>query len=253
LIRTGKNRAILDPAGLWVTEDDIKYVADMAKKQIIVFDKNKEFVRAYGGPEVFGKPMDVAVFGNLIYVCDFAKHKIHVLNKKTGEIIREIGGMGIEPGKMYKPTHISLDDEGFLYVNDSSNFRIQVFNKEGNFVKSIGSQGDVSGTFAMPKGIDIDRQKRLYAVDAAFENVQIFDVNTSDLLLFFGGSGPGTPGSMNLPAGMKIDYENVDYFQKYTDKNFKIEYIVYICNMLGNKDLNIYGFGEWIGPPLSKR
>jgi len=89
----------------------------------------------------------------------------------------------------------------------------------------------------------------VYAVDTAFENTQIFDPTSTDLLLFFGGYGPHA-GSMYLPSSLHIDYDNVEYFNQFVDKDFKVKYLVYVGNLLGDKKLNVYGFGEWIGAPL---
>jgi DNA-binding beta-propeller fold protein YncE len=175
-----------------------------------------------------------------------------VLDKDSGKVIRKIGGVaGRGDAEFYKPSYVTVDAEGNLYVNDAFNFRMQVFDPEGNFVKKFGKGGDTLGTFARPKGIAIDREQHLYAVDTAFENVQIFDINSTDLLLFFGGFETG-PGSMHMPHGIHIDYENTEYFQKLVDKNFKIKYLVYVGNTLGYRKINVYGFGDWIGAPLPK-
>ncbi|MBI4681057.1 MAG: hypothetical protein HY753_07650 [Nitrospirae bacterium] len=244
-----KAGALGDPMGIWVTEEDYKFVADMERKQIVVFDENNQFLRAYGEQGQFNKPLDVAVYQNRIYVCDFDKHQIIVLDKDSGKTIQNIGEAGVDPGKLYKPTHVIVDKQGNIFVNDSFNFRMQKFDSNGKFIKSFGYQGDTIGAFARPKGLDIDMEGHLYVVDTAFENVQIFDDNTAEPLLFFGGFGP-TPGSMYLPSGIYIDYLNVEYFRKYADKDFSLKYLVYIGNMLGEKKLNVYAFGEWIGPPL---
>ncbi|PIY99077.1 MAG: hypothetical protein COY64_02765 [Hydrogenophilales bacterium CG_4_10_14_0_8_um_filter_62_70] len=142
-----------------------------------------------------------------------------------------------------------VDREGNIYVNDSFNFRIQKFDPSGKYLKQYGYQGDTLGGFARPKGIDVDHDGFVYAVDGAFENAQIFDQKSTDLLLFFGGYGPHT-GSMYLPSGLHLDYDNVDYFKQYVDPNFKVDYLVYVGNLLGDHKVNIYGFGNWIGKPL---
>ena len=237
--------SLLQPLGIWVTEDDIKYVADNGRKQIVVFDRENKFLRTYGEKGQLKGPMGVAVYRNRIYVVDFEEYAVVVIDKDTGKTIQTIGG----EGDLYKPTHIIVDHEGNIYVNDSFDFRIIKFDPEGKRLKIFGYAGDGLGSLARPKGIDIDREGHLYIVDAAFENVQIFDDATTDLILFFGGYGPHQ-GSMYLPAGLHIDYDNVEYFNKYADKDFKIKYLVYVGNFLGDKKLNVYGFGEWIGPPL---
>jgi hypothetical protein len=247
-IKDRKGGALMQAFGICVTKDGYKYVADGERGQIVVFNERNEFVRAYGDENQF-RPTDVKVYGNKIYVCDIHDNEIEVLDRDTGEVIQKIGETGSQEGTFYKPTHIALDEDGNLYVTDSFNFRVQKFDSKGNFLKSFGYHGDTLGGFARPKGVAVDREGHLYVVDTAFENVQIFDDSSTELLLFFGGFGPA-PGSMYLPSGVFIDYENVDYFSKYADKDFKIKYLVYVGNQHGKHKLNVYGFGEWIGPPL---
>lgn len=237
-----------ESAGIWVTEDDYKYVADFEHRHIIVFDGSNKPVRIYHD-SLFEKPLDVAVFDNRIYVVDINKHRVFILDKKTGHVVSSIGGIGTEKGKFYKPTHVIVDREGNLYVNDFFNFRIQKLDSDGNVLKVFGYPGDTLGAFARPKGISLDYAGHLYAVDAAFENVQIFDVETTDLLLFFGGFGLDV-GTMYLPNGIVVDYANMEYFEQFADKDFKLEYLVYVGNTLGPIKLNVYGFGEWVGAPL---
>jgi len=238
-----------DPSGIWVTEDDIKYIADMGRKQIVVFGTNNEFLRTYGGPDLFDKPVDVAVYENTVYVSDMDKNKIFALDKTSGKPKRTIGEKGQEEGRFAKPTHVVVDRQGNIYVTDAFNFRVQKFDPEGKFLKSYGYLGDAFGAFARPKGLDIDRDGHLYVVDAAFENVQIFDAETGALLLFFGGAGTA-PGSMYLPAGIHIDYLNAAYFSNFVDKDFSLKYVVYTGNLFGEEKLNVYGFGDWVGEPL---
>ncbi len=239
------------PFGIWVTEDDYKYIADIGRKQVLLYDNNNKYVRAYGNKDLFEKPLDVAVYENRIYVCDQKKNVVYVLDKDSGETIQVLGGeVSRADGMFYKPSYVTVDQKGNVYINDAFNFRVQVFDPEGNFVSKIGYAGDTLGSFARPKGVAVDRSDHLYAVDTAFENVQIFDAKTTFLLLYFGGYQTG-PGSMYMPHSIHIDYDNVEYFQEYADKNFEIEYLIYVGNTLGFRKLNVYAFGNWVGPPPS--
>ncbi|TNF56088.1 hypothetical protein EP227_01280 [bacterium] len=238
-----------DAAGIWVTEDDFKYAADLQKKQILLFDTQNKLVRTFGEVGQLAKPVDVAVYGNNIYVCDLNRHQVIVIDKESGKTVQTLGSIGTEEGSLFKPTHVTVDREGNIYVNDAFNFRIQKFDPNGNFLKAFGYPGDTLGGFARPKGLGVDREGRLYVVDAAFENVQIFDDETTDLLLFFGGFGL-EPGKMYLPNGIHIDYNNMEYFRDYVDEDFKLEYLIYVSNRFGPTKINVYGFGKWIGQPL---
>ncbi len=248
-LRESPGGALDQPAGIWITPSGDKYVADFGRRQIVVFDADDNFVRAYGSVDQFAKPLDVAVDEKRMYVADFEKHHIAVVDLETGETVSTIGGPGEKEGKMHRPSHLTFDKEGNLYVTDSFNFRVQKFSTDGRYIKHFGFLGDTLGGFARPKGIAVDNKGYLYAVDTAFENVQIFDNESTLLLLFFGEFGPN-PGSMYLPNSIHIDYENIKYFQEYVDKNFRIKYLIYVGNMLGSHKINVYGFGEWTGEPL---
>ena len=243
-----KGGALQDPAGIYITPDGYKYVADAGRGQIVVYNERNEFHRAYGAEKQF-RPTDVVVHDNRIYVCDIDDNEIEILDKETGEVIDTIGGTGQETGSFQRPTHLTSDAGGNLYVTDALNFRIQMFDKDGKFIKVIGYQGSHPGAFARPKGIDIDRDGHLYSADSAFEIIQIFDVESAEPLLPFGKFGPA-PGSTYLPSSVHIDYDNTGYFQKYVDPDFKVKYLIYVGNMLGDHKLNVYGFGDWIGPAL---
>jgi len=176
-IEDQKEGAIGDPMGLWVSEDDVKYVADTGRKQILVFDKDNQFVRAYGETDQFDRPADVAAYKDKLYVVEFKKSVVQVVDMASGKTIQTIGKPGNEDGDFNRPTHVIVDREGNIYVNDSFNFRIQKFDPSGKYLKQYGYQGDTLGGFARPKGIDVDHDGFVYAVDGAFENAQIFDKN----------------------------------------------------------------------------
>jgi len=247
-IRDSMGGALQDPFGIFITADGNRYVADAGRGQIVVYDQNDDFVRSYGEEGQF-RPTSVVVRANRIYVCDIDDNEIEVLAKDSGEVVDTIGGPGSAAGSFKSPTHLALDDDGNLYVTDALNFRVQVFDPSGDFVKVIGYLGSHPGSFVRPKDLDIDREGHLYVADTGFEIIQIFDVNSAEPLLAFGKYGPA-PGSTYMPSGVHIDYDNVAYFSKYAHPDFKVEYLVYVGNMLGDHKLNVYGFGEWAGPSL---
>ena len=91
-------------------------------------------------------------------------------------------------------------------------------------------------------GIAVDREGHLYAVDAAFSNVQIFN-KEARLLMFFGGSGD-KPGSFLLPAKVVLDYDNLQYFQKYALPNFQIQYVILVTSQFGPRLVNVLAYGQ---------
>jgi len=244
-LRAGGRGALQTPSGLWIADDGSKYIADLKRRQVVVFDRDNNFKKVLGDATSLERPVDVAVYGDRVYVCDMKKQQVVVFERITGKQLSTIGKAGDKEGEFNRPTHITIDRQGNLIVNDAFNFRIQKFTPDGKFLQMIGTAGSTLGNMARTKGVVTDHDGNLYAVDAAFENVQIFNPE-GKLLMFFGGAGL-EPGSMYLPAGIAVDYVNVPYFQKYADKNFKLKYLIHICNMTGANKLNVYGFGDWIG------
>ena len=98
---------------------------------------------------------------------------------------------------------LAFDRRGNLYVSDSLNSRIQVFDREGHFLRSWGKRGVFPGDFSQPKGIACDVRGYVYVVDSHFENVQVFNPEDK-LLLAFGSEGNG-PGEFWLPVGIFAD------------------------------------------------
>jgi DNA-binding beta-propeller fold protein YncE len=228
------------PINITISENGTRYVTDTQREQILVFDRDDRFIRALGADSQF-RPVDVAVVRDRLYVSDILHHKIHVLDEKTGDVLFEFGRVGSDPGELFHPTNLTVGQDETIYVTDTGNFRIQAFSPDGAFIRNFGQIGTGIGQFARPKGVAIDKDERLYVVDSAFENVQILDADGAPLL-FFGGPGGGL-GNINLPTVVKIDYENVDYFRKFADPDFEIEYLVLVASQFGLNKIAVFGYG----------
>ena len=179
---------------------------------------------------------------NRLFITDVMHHKIHVLDKQTGDTLLTFGEAGSELGQLYHPTNIALSPDGTVYVADTTNFRIQEFSSDGELIRAFGAPGTGPGTFSRPKGIALDRENNIYVVDAAFENVQILH-SDGGALMFFGGPG-NERDSINMPTVVKIDYDNVEHFRKYAAPNFEIEYLVLVASQFGINKVTVFGFGS---------
>jgi len=238
-------RMMLDPVSVFITPNGELLVADSQRNQVFVFNERNEYVGEYGDGTTF-RPLDAVVYGDRVYVADLNASEVEVLDRATGEVIDVISSIGSADGQLNKPTHLALDAAGNLFVTDSFNLRLQMFDPQGEFVKVIGWNVRGPGGLARPKGLDVDRDGHLYIADVAFQVIQIFSVETRDALLYFGKAGQG-PGGNHMPSDVHIDYDNVKYFQEFAHPQFEIEYLIYVGNLLGDKRLNVYGFGRWTG------
>jgi len=236
------------PINISIDKEGNKYIADIAREQILVFDAKDEYVRSYIDKDEF-KPSDAVIADNKLFAACMKHHQIHVFDKDSGKILYSIGSAGSKEGELFYPSNIALGPDNHLYISEAGNFRVQKFSQSGEFISGFGKVGTGFGQFARPKGIAVDRDGRIYVVDAAFENVQILDKD-GKVLLFFGEPG-SERGNINLPAAIVIDYDNVAYFQKFADPKFTVEYIILIASQFGVNKVNVYGFGKMQGETYS--
>ncbi len=198
------------PIGIAIASDGRIFVGDTAADRVYVY-KNGKYANAFGSSGEMESPSGVALDEQrrLIYVSDSKKHYILVYSLDDYRLVKKIGERGTADGKFNFPTNIALDREGKLYVVDTGNNRVQIFDLSGKFVSAFGKIGDTAGSFARPKGIAIDSEGHIYVIDAAFQNFQIFDQQGQ--LLLFVGSGGQPPGKFMLPAGITLDQDDKIY------------------------------------------
>lgn len=230
------------PINCFVDSDGFLYVTDIIRSQVVVFDKELNYVDSFGELENF-RPNDVYVTEENIWVANL-KNKINVYKRdSTYQLLYSFPNTEKgEEGHLYQPTNIYVTQDA-IYASDFGESNIKVYTHEGLFVRAIGSYGRNLGQFVRPKGIAVDQALSLYVVDAAFENVQIFN-KKDQLLMFFGGNASKGSGDMWLPSKVIIDYENIKYFEKYVDKRFNLKYIILVSNSFGPNKINVYGFIE---------
>jgi DNA-binding beta-propeller fold protein YncE len=231
---------LIQPLNISIDKDGNKYVSDPIRQQVVMFDKNDFYVKAFGPVESW-KPVDAVVFEDRLYVADSKNGKIMVFDQQSGDLLKSFGKQADDSSRLGLPTNLVFDSEGYLYVSDASRFQIVKLDRDGNFRGTVGSLGSHPGAFARPRGLAMDRQNRLYAVDAAFNNVQVFNKDAR-LLLFFSKGGK-TPGDLYLGAKVAVDYDDVKYFQQYAEPNFQLEYVLFVTSQFGEHKVSVYGVG----------
>lgn len=104
------------------------------------------------------------------------------------------------------PTGITVDKDGYVYVIDAANHRIQKFSPDGAFVTQWGTQGAGPGQFDFaqnwPSGITVSSNGDVYVSDSA-DRIQKF---TSDgtFALQWGSYGSGE-GQFDNPEDVAVD------------------------------------------------
>ncbi|MGB7745794.1 MAG: hypothetical protein WBN75_00705 [Verrucomicrobiia bacterium] len=236
----GEGRLLM-PINISIDTDGTRYVADTGRSQVVIFDKDGNFLGAIGTRDEM-KPCDVAIAADRLYIADLKGHAVRVYDKATRKLLFTIPrDPNAKEGKLFSPTNLALDPQGRLLVSDTGGFAVKVYDLEGKYLRMIGQQGLAPGSFSRPKGVAVDRDGRAYVVDAATQVVQIFDPE-GRLLLYFGQPNASTRGELSLPAAVKVDYDNVGLFQKYVAPGHQCEYLILVISQFGTQKVNIYGF-----------
>lgn len=84
------------------------------------------------------------------------------------------GSPGDGDGQFKNPRTLAVAPNGNIYVADSGNHRIQVFDADGNFLFKWGVEGGNPGQLNEPWGIAIGLEGQVYVADTWNHRIQIF-------------------------------------------------------------------------------
>lgn len=228
--KIGAEEQLARPVGIALDVQEQLYVVEQEKKGISVFDRQGKKIQFITHPSI-ERPTGIALDRERgkIYLADTSHtksetHDVKVFNLR-GELIGTIGHeKGGEPGQFLFPTYLAVDTTGNLYVTDTLNARVQMFDPDGNYVKTFGSRGSAWGMFDTPKGVAVDSFGNVYVADSGWSNVQIFN-QKGQVLLFFGGRGP-IPGMLKNPTAVTIDKQNRIYVADYLNHRVELYQLV---------------------------
>ena len=135
-----------------------------------------------------------------MYATTFLDHKLHKFNKE-GALLKSVGGEGKEPGQLISPNGNRVRGNK-VFVCDSGNHRIQVFDTELNLLGVIGRKGKKSGSFDFPAAVDFDSNGTAYIVDSHNHRIQV--MNPGGKFLYTFGKKGSVPGELHKPVNIKV-------------------------------------------------
>ena len=113
---------------VWDISADIHgniYVTDNTNTCIQVFNASGVFLHSFGNNKLSG-PWGVCVSGQYVYVSDVRDRCVSVFTT-AGVYVTSFGQYGSKKGEFIGPYYLCIDKNGFLYVCDWCNNRIQCF------------------------------------------------------------------------------------------------------------------------------
>jgi sugar lactone lactonase YvrE len=218
--------------GLTIDDTDRLYVADSKMRRVLVFDPQHQVEGSI--TEGMAGPGGLAIDNEnrFLYVADPELDQVLVYDADPPyNLLRKIGTTGkhhslTTEGDFGKPSNVAVDNDGNLYVSDTLNNRVQIFDAEGNFIRVFGKAGDGPGYFARPKGIAIDGDGHVWVADAMQNRVQVFTPE-GRLLIWMGEAGK-LPGQFRALSGLAIDRKN----RVFTSEQYpgRVQMFQYICD-----------------------
>jgi hypothetical protein len=140
-------------------------------------------------------------------------------------LVREWGGLKPkdEAQAFHEPTDIEVGTDGFIYILDAGNSRIQVFDDTGKFINTIGREGKGPGEFTYPVDLAIDNQNNL-AISESMGRVQILDSK--------GAYKKGFKPTDTFPGELAVNQEGILFL--YNGGRSKINAVFLLYDYEGN-------------------
>lgn len=187
------------------------YVADLGNFRVQKFDKDRNFLFAWGtagtGNGQFIEAFDVALDadGN-VFVLDDKRDDVQKFTP-DGTFLLKFGGAGADDGELDFPSFMTVDPDGNVWVSDSTNGRIEIWANDGTFLASWNG----GGRAVAATDIVVDAHGRAFVTetDSNFSGVLVLD-RFGRVIGSFGSAGTGD-GQFTVAAGIALDSEGNVY------------------------------------------
>jgi tripartite motif-containing protein 71 len=180
------------------------YVTDRSAATVSVYSADGKFKSLFkpitADKNFVWSPLAIATDNNgNVYVTDATKgqHRVLVFSQ-NGDLKLAFGKEGTGNGEFEFANGLVVDTNGDIYVADSNNARVQVFDKAGKFLRVIGKTG--TNAVGHPVGIGIDGKGRLDVADTFGHTVMVFE-KSGKFDFKFGDYGTGD-GQFMFPMGL---------------------------------------------------
>jgi DNA-binding beta-propeller fold protein YncE len=151
-----------------------------------------------------------APFPSLVSLCEDDDGSIYIADSYLNQLYILSEANRYEPvlfpvnETLMQPTGIAFCRQTKeLWVVETAEHRISVFNKKGELVNRIGARGNGPGQFNFPTHLWIDDEGLTYIVDAMNFRIQLFD-SSGEYISHFGEQGHAS-GYLARPKGIATD------------------------------------------------
>lgn len=189
-------RALVQPLGIAASEGLI-YVVDENQNQVFTYRSDGMPAGAFGngGLLSFNRPNGIAAMPNgEVLVADTWNYQVQQFDPDGNPLAQwgQPGEYGFDAPRdpddgFWGPRDVAVDSEGRIYVADTGNKRIRVYEIDENEVahlRDIGSGGSGPGELDEPSGLALHSDGRLFVADTWNRRIAVFDLQGKHLSNF---------------------------------------------------------------------
>ena len=146
--------------------------------------------------------------------------RVHVF-AADGTWLRDLGSAGL----FAFANGIGIDKAGNVYVSDSNNGRLIVFDKTGAELGRI-QRGAAEGDLGLPRGVAVDGDGRVYVVDSTGQGVKLFRAlqqgETAPAFQVRFGTEGTVDGAFEFPNGVAVDGRGRVYITDWNNNRLQV-------------------------------
>ena len=199
------------PGGAPNTE--VVYTTDGSRVQ--KFTTDGQFISQFGQGHL-NQPRQLSVnpLTHNLYVVSARDREIAVFDPSGNEITNlRFGSEGIGNGQFMGDIRgIDIDDQGYVYVSDDGNHRVQIFNSSGTYLGQFGNTGPADQFLTDARGLTVTRDGLVCVADEWDYGLKEYTVQFAGngapdgaaFKDFMFGTAAGAPG-FNSPRGIAVN------------------------------------------------
>jgi DNA-binding beta-propeller fold protein YncE len=159
------------------------------------------------------KPYGVYGGGERVIVTDTGLGRAIVFDIKNKKYFH----IGLEgKGILSKPIGVAVDKEGSIFISDTAQDRVVIYDKDGKFKDAIGKKG----TFGQPTGLAVnDALGRVYIVDTNKHQIFIYKKDGTQISII--GQRGSADGEFNYPTNIFVGKTGKVYVSD--SMNFRVQ------------------------------
>jgi DNA-binding beta-propeller fold protein YncE len=214
------------PYGITGDANGNVYVADLYNGKISILEPKGNFIKYFkvkDNKDDFKSPGGIRIFNEKLYVTDIQLNKVMVFDLKGKKLLDiKFGANSMDTFKA--PNAVTVDKKDNIYIADSGNQRVLVYDKNGKYIRSVNGSKDGLGSslFVNPRGIGVDSRGILYVVNNLTHFIYGFNDN-GEKVFEFGGMGDGNE-QFYLPNGLFVDEDDRVYITDTVNQRVALYY-----------------------------